>query len=102
MTSLPPRHRPTEYHAPGEWPLATVLVCLFAGIGVLFAGHWRRGSLIIGIAVLVGGILRAVLPSRLAGLLVVRGRTADALVMLIVGAAIVALAFAVPAFQPVG
>jgi hypothetical protein len=65
---------------------------MLAGLVVLAAGDWRTGLLVIGGAVGLAGVLRAVLPQRLAGLLAVRGRLFDTLVMIMLGAAIITVA----------
>jgi hypothetical protein len=40
--------------------------------------HWRRGTAVFALAMLLGATLRLVLPERAAGLLAVRGRYWDA------------------------
>ena len=74
------------------------------GVGALFAmlptGHWRRGSAIMGFALLVGAALRWWLGDR-AGLLVVRARWLDVAAMLLMGVGITVLAFWVPAARVV-
>ncbi len=76
-----------------------VTVAIF-GVGALYAmlptGHWRRGSAIMGFALLVGAVLRLWLGDK-AGLLVVRARWLDVTVMVVIGIGITVLAFWVPA-----
>ncbi len=76
-----------------------VTVAIFA-VGAMFAmlptGHWRRGSAIMGFALLVGAGLRLLLGDK-AGLLVVRARWFDVTAMLLMGVGITVLAFWVPA-----
>lgn len=69
-------------------------------MGTLATGHWRRGSFIVGAAVLLAGVLRATLSTRKAGLLAVRGRAFDAAVLLVVGVAMIALTLVVPHSRP--
>jgi len=80
-----------------------VTVAIF-GVGALYAmlptGHWRRGSAIMGFAVLVGAGLRWWLGDK-AGLLVVRARWLDVTVMVVIGIGITVLAFWVPAARQV-
>lgn len=79
--------RPIEPPVPaserGGWRshVAFVLVLLVAAVGVVRLGlyHWREGSVLIGGALALAGFFRAVLPTRLAGLLAVRGRVVDVL-----------------------
>ena len=80
-----------------ELPLIAVLLVVGAGVfggGVLHA--WRLGSAVIGLGLLLGGGLRMVLPARQAGLLVVRGRTVDATVLLGLGFTTLLLANTIP------
>ena len=74
------------------------------GVGAVFAmlptGHWRRGSAIMGFALLVGAGLRWWLGDK-AGLLVVRARWLDVVAMLVMGVGITVLAFWVPAAKVV-
>jgi hypothetical protein len=79
--------RPVEPPVPvaerGGWRshVAFVLVLLVAAIGVVRLGlyHWREGSVLIGGALALAGFFRLVLPTRLTGLLAVRGRVIDVL-----------------------
>ena len=76
-----------------------VTVAIFAvgaTYGMLPTGHWRRGSAIMGFALLVGSGLRLLLGPK-AGLLVVRARWFDVAAMLAMGVGITVLAFWVPA-----
>ena len=79
-----------------EWPLGLVLLGVATGVVIISTGHWRRGSFAFGAAVVAGALLRAVLPPRLAGLLVVRSRWFDVLVTLVTGVAIMVLSLIVP------
>ena len=76
-----------------------VTVAIFA-VGAMYAmlptGHWRRGSAIMGFALLVGSGLRLLLGDK-AGLLVVRARWLDVATMFFMGVGIMVLAFWVPA-----
>jgi hypothetical protein len=78
-----------------------VTVAIF-GVGALYAmlptGHWRRGSAIMGFALLAGAGLRLLLGDK-AGLLVVRARWLDVTVMFVIGVGITVLAFWVPAVR---
>jgi hypothetical protein len=61
--------------------LAFSLVLVVAAVGMVRIGlyHWREGAVLIGGALLLAALFRAVLPPRRAGLLVVRGRPIDVL-----------------------
>ena len=79
-----------------ELPILGVLAVVAAGLvlGALF--RWREGAVVIAAGLLLGAALRLVLPARRAGLLVVRSRRLDVAMMLVLGAALMALASSVP------
>jgi len=79
-----------------QWPLLVVLACFALGVLLIIVGHWRRGSMIIGGATGLAGLMRLVLPEDIVGLLVVRGRYWDAAVTGLVGLAIIVLSLIVP------
>jgi DUF3017 family protein len=62
-----------------QW--AFLLVLLVAAVGVLriLQYHWREGAVLIGGALVLAGLLRAVLPTARVGLVAVRGRLVDVL-----------------------
>lgn len=80
-----------------EWPLVLSGLVSVAGLGILTFDDWRNGVLVFAGGVLLAGLLRAVLSDDAAGLLHVRGRTFDTLLLLGVGAAIALLGLIVPA-----
>lgn len=79
-------------------PLLVVLIGVVLGlvVAVLGAQTWRIGCLIIGTSLLVGAVIRGALPSRDAGLLQVRGRPFDIVVLLLAGISIITLSIVVP------
>jgi hypothetical protein len=79
-----------------EWPLALAIAVGLAGLIVLTFYNWRNGVLIFGGGVLLAGLLRASLSDSAAGLLHVRSRMFDTLLLLGVGAAILLLGLIVP------
>lgn len=80
----------------GQWPLATVLVGVFTGLVIAVPfGHWRIGSTLIGISVTLGGLLR-LMPHQRVGLLAVRNRLIDTIVLLGTGVGILLLSWIVP------
>lgn len=79
----------------GQWPLASVLAGVAAGLGIVATGHWRMGTTLIGAAITLGGLLR-LLPHQRVGLLAVRNKALDTVVLLTLGIGIVILAFWVP------
>ena len=86
----------------GELPIALVLLVAAGGLTAITLGHWRRGMFLVGLAALVGALLRLVLRSRDAGLLVVRSRVFDVLALGAIGAAVMILATVVPGVSPSG
>ncbi|WP_188270017.1 MULTISPECIES: DUF3017 domain-containing protein [unclassified Streptomyces] len=80
-----------------QWPLLTVLV--LAGLGLLVVGvdpfeqAFRVGTLLIGAALLVGAVMRRVVPS--VGMLAVRSRFTDMITYGVMGGLIVMLALMV-------
>ncbi len=88
--------REKRWHLPGEWPVTVVLVVAGVAMVVIAQGHFKRGSLLFAAAVLLAALLRAVLPTAAAGVLVVRGRLLDVLTAGVLGVGVVALSLIVP------
>jgi hypothetical protein len=81
-------------------PYLAVLVCTVAGLYVA----WRqgsagggRGSVVVGVALLVAAVVRLVLPTRLAGLLGTRKRLTDVLTFTIFGVGLLVAGLVLPA-----
>lgn len=87
--------QPATAHPNTLWPLGISLVILMIGLGDIIFGQWRRGSIMMGAAMIVAAVLRLVLPRRVAGLLVVRRRWIDVGVLALMGIGIVAMALVV-------
>ncbi|MFD3337519.1 DUF3017 domain-containing protein [Streptomyces sp. NPDC058700] len=92
------RAAPGDAPAPArQWPLLTVLG--LAGLGLLVVGTdafpqaFRIGAILIGAALLVGAVMRRVLPS--VGMLAVRSRFTDMITYGVMGGLIVLLALMV-------
>lgn len=66
------------------------------GLGLVALDHFRSGCLLLGSAVLLAALARLVLPVRRVGLLVVRSRAFDVLVLVTMGTALVVFAVIVP------
>ena len=75
-----------------QWPIVVVLTLVAVGLAVTALDDFRPGVITIGVALLVGSGLRAVLPE--VGMLAVRSRFTDIVVMGGLGVAIVLLALA--------
>ena len=76
--------------------LLVVLLAVGAGLLVLTVGHWRRGLVVVGLALAGGGLLRLLLPLRRVGFLAVRSRPVDVVLMVGVGVTLSAFALAIP------
>lgn len=84
------RAAPREAPAPArQWPLLTVLGGTAAGLVVLAADAARVGTLLIGLALIAGAVLRWTLPS--VGMLAVRSRFTDMVTYGVLGTVIVLL-----------
>ena len=91
-------HRPPKtlvQQVIGQWPLALVLTGVTIGLVVVSMGHWRSGSTLIGAAITVGGLLR-LMPQQRVGLLAVRNRAVDSVLLLSVGIGVIILAWWIP------
>jgi hypothetical protein len=73
-----------------------VLAASLVGLGIVFAGAWRTGLGWIGVALLVAASARAVLSERGAGMLRVRRKWTDVLMLTVAGVGLIALTIAVP------
>ena len=78
--------------ARAQAPFVAVLAVLAAGVAYLTIapGHWVRGTAVLAVALLLGGVLRLVLPEARVGMLRVRGRWWDSLCYLALGLVILA------------
>lgn len=78
-----------------QWPILLVSVVFLAALALVIADRWRRGALVVGIAVALAAVLRLVLTDEHAGLLMVRSKTFDVTAMSLVAAAMVYLALTI-------
>jgi len=78
-------------------PLLVVGAVVAAGlVGVAALGWWRLGTGVVGVAFCLAAALRLVLSPDHLGDLVVRSRTFDATLLLVLGFGLVALANTIP------
>ena len=73
-----------------------VVATALTGLAITVLGAWRTGVVWMGIGLLVGGAARLVLPERKAGMLRVRRKTSDVVMLLLAGIALIVLAVVVP------
>lgn len=83
-------------HSLTQWPLLIVLAVVLVGLTLVAMGYWRRGSALIGAALCLGAVQRAVLPKQSVGLLQVRSKPFDVTFLLGAGIGIIILALVVP------
>jgi Protein of unknown function (DUF3017) len=84
--------------APRREPVLTVILVGFAAcMAWLSLGHWRQGLIAMGLVALAAAVARLVIPTRKVGLLAVRGRFFDVVMLIGLAVAIVGLTLAVPA-----
>lgn len=60
-----------------QLPFAVVLLVVAVAALRIVQYHWREGAALIGAALLLAAVLRAVLPTARAGLLAIRGKVVD-------------------------
>ena len=73
-----------------------VLASALIGLVVVLAGPWRTGLSWIGAGLLVGSVTRLVLSDRRAGMLRVRRKWSDVLMLTVAGVGLIVLAVVVP------
>lgn len=88
--------KPAESLPDNPWPLLASLALVCVGVGYGIISHWRRASVMVAVAMAAAGMMRLLLPTRIAGLLAVRRRWFDVVVYLGFAAAITVVAFVVP------
>ncbi|MCI3276045.1 DUF3017 domain-containing protein [Streptomyces sp. 7R015] len=88
------RAAPGDAPAPArQWPILAVLGLVAIGLLLTALDFFRVGCLLVGVALLVGGVMRWVLPD--VGMLAVRSRFTDIATYGLLGAAIVLMAMMV-------
>ncbi len=91
---VPPRRIPSTV---GGVIYLLVVAATAGGLAIVAFGPWRRGITVIGVALLVAALGRAVLPDHDAGMLRVRrNRWIDVLMLVGVGSAMIVLAAVIP------
>ncbi len=83
-----------------EWPLATVLAVVMAGLVTAGLGEFRRGAVLIGVGVSIALVLRMILPTRSVGLLAVRSRAIDVVCLAVLATALIGFALWIPGLRP--
>jgi hypothetical protein len=86
---------PSRLRLPAETPAAVVLAIAAIGLLRVATANWREGAVLLGGSLLVGAVLRAVLPVERAGMLAIRSRVIDVLSYTGLGLAVVLLALTI-------
>ena len=79
----------------GAFYLLVLATCI-VGVGVVVSGEWRTGIRVFGGALLFGSLVRLLLSNRDAGMLAVRFKALDVLMLAALGAALIFLAGSIP------
>jgi hypothetical protein len=74
-----------------QLPLLLSILVVGAGLVLVTFGYWRRGLVVIGLALIGAALLRLLLPLRRVGLLAVRSRSVDVLLLAGTGLALTVL-----------
>jgi DUF3017 family protein len=76
-------------------PLILVLAVVIVGLIRIIQYHWREGAVLLGVALLLAALLRAVLPATRVGMVAIRGRGMDVLLYGGLGFAVLAVALTI-------
>ena len=79
-----------------QWPIAVVLAGVVASLAVVALDRFRLGSLMLAASLVLAFVLRLVLPADQAGMLAVRSKRVDLVVLGTLAAALVVFALWVP------
>jgi hypothetical protein len=78
-----------------QWPIWSVGAVFIAAFALVAVGYWRRGALVMAIAVGFAAALRLVLADDRAGLLAVRSRAIDVVTTATVSAVMLYIAWTI-------
>jgi hypothetical protein len=79
-----------------QLPLLAVLVVVGVGLVVVAFDHWRKGVVIMGVALIGAALLRLLLPVRRVGFLAVRSRPVDVVLLAGTGLALTVIVLTIP------
>jgi hypothetical protein len=79
-----------------QLPLLAVLTVVGIGLVVVAFDYWRRGIVIVGLALLGAAVLRLMLPVRRVGFLAVRSRPVDVVLLAGTGLALTVIVLTIP------
>jgi hypothetical protein len=79
-----------------QLPLLAVLTVVAVGLVEVTIDHWRRGIVVVGLALIGGALLRLLLPVRRVGFLAVRSRPVDVVLLAGTGLALTVIVLTIP------
>ncbi len=79
-----------------QLPLLAVLAAVGIGLVLVTVEHWRKGLIVMGLALVGAALLRLFLPERRVGFLAVRSRPVDVVLIAAAGLALVVVSLAIP------
>src|SRR3954454_16756164 len=79
-----------------QLPLLAVLIAVGVGLLLVTFEHWRRGLVVVGLALVGAALLRLLLPVRPGKVLAVRNRPVDVALLTVAGFALTIIALAIP------
>ena len=79
-----------------QLPLLAVLLAVGVGLLMVTFEHWRRGLVVVGVALVGGALLRLLRPLRRVGFLAVRSRPVDVVLLAGCGVLLTTFALAIP------
>ena len=88
---------PRRAMAPGSVVFVLMLAACVAGLVLVANGSWYGGVLCIGVSLATGGVVRLLLPDRMAGWLRVRRRLADAVILTVMAVVVITMAVGIAA-----
>lgn len=77
-------------------PITLVLIIVAVALVLISLAYWRRGCFALGVAMVLAGLLRAVLSERTIGVLAVRGKGFDLTFYFVTAALMVGLTVGIP------
>ena len=80
-----------------EWPISLVLLGIALSMIFVATDHFRRGSLVLAVRVVLAAFLRLFLPENQAGMLAVRSKSVDVAILAVLGMGSAIFALWVPA-----
>jgi len=79
-----------------EWPISVVLAVVAAGLVVVASDHFRRGTVVISFGVALALFLRLLLPDSDIGMLRVRSKRVDVVVLAVLAITVGGLSLWIP------